>query len=158
MMESDDWYSPTYLETMIAAWNQFHEPDIFGTCYTIYYHLELKAYFTMEHHQRSSAMNTFIKPDMDFSWPVDIEPFLDMHLWGVNSTIKSRVVFKPDQIISVGMKHGVGKTIAGGNHVIDERVARRYATKDMNDDYKNGFLREVLDPDSFGFYNNYFKK
>lgn len=157
-IENDDWYSPNYLETMIAAWERFKRPGLFGTCETIYYHLQLKAYFKMEHHTRSSAMNTFIKPDMDFPWPVEMEPFLDMHLWGMkDNPIKTRIVFKPDKIISVGMKHGVGKTIGGGQHIIDDRVRRRYVNKDVNSEYPNGFLKTVLDADSFTFYDNYFK-
>jgi hypothetical protein len=159
-IENDDWYAPNYLETMVEAWKRFHQPSLFGTCYTIYYHLQLKRYFTMEHHQRASAMNTFIKPGLDIKWPVDMEPFLDMHLWSGHSGITgnmSRIVFKPEKIISVGIKHGIGKTIGGGNHVIDERVARRYATKDVNEDYPQGFLKTVLDPESFNFYNNYFQ-
>jgi hypothetical protein len=159
-IENDDYYAPDYFETMVEAWKRFHKPSLFGTCYTIYYHLQLKRYFTMEHHQRASAMNTFIKPALNIKWPVDMEPFLDMHLWSGQSGITgdmSRVVFKPEKIISVGMKHAVGKTIGGGNHVIDERVARRYATKDVNDEYPQGFLKTVLDPESFNFYNNYFQ-
>lgn len=158
-IENDDWYAPDYLETMIAAWKRFHEPKIFGTCYTIYYHLQLKAYFTMEHHQRSSAMNTFIKPDMNINWPVDIEPFTDLHLWSGQGGItgpNSRIVFKPDRIISVGMKHGEGKTIAGGFHKIDDRVKMKYVVPDVSDDYPQGFLKTVLDSESFEFYNNYF--
>lgn len=160
-IENDDWYAPNYLETMIAAWKRYHQPALFGTCYTIYYHLLLKRYFTMEHHQRASAMNTFIKPDLNIKWPVDIEPFLDMHLWsgacGITGNM-SRIVFKPEKIISVGMKHAVGKTIGGGNHIVDERVARRYAMKDVNDEYPQGFLKTVLDPESFEFYDKYFEK
>lgn len=157
-IENDDWYSPDYLETMIDAWKRYKEPELFGTCTTICYHLQLKSYFTMEHHTRASAMNTFIKPDLEFPWPVDMEPFLDMHLWEMQrNPIKSRIVFRPEKIISVSMKHGVGKTVDGiGTHVIDDRVRRRYVNKDVSDDYPNGFLKTVLDPESFEFYDNYF--
>jgi hypothetical protein len=147
-IENDDWYSPDYLQSMVAAWEKYGRPDMLGTCYTYYYHLELKSYFIMEHHQRSSAMNTMIKPDMKFEWPVDMEPFTDMWLW---QTIPSRIVFRPDKIIAIGMKHGQGKTIAGGNHIIDERVIHRYDNPD------NGLLKETLDSESFEFYDNYFK-
>jgi hypothetical protein len=105
----------------------------------------------MEHHNRSSAMNTFIKPDMDFEWPVDLEPYLDLHLW---KTIPNRMIWMPDKWYSVGIKHGEGKTIAGGGHRIhdDDYVKLRYIHLD------NGFLKETLDPVSFEFYNNYFSK
>jgi hypothetical protein len=156
-IENDDWYSPDYFATMIAAWEYYGKPDLFGTCYTYYYHIQLKAYFKMEHHTRSSAMNILIKPDMNFPWPVDMEPFLDLHLYTLrDNPIKNRQVFMPDKIISVGMKHGVGKTIEGGSHVIDDRVRRRYVTPDVNPDFPDGFLKTVLDPQSFEFYSNYF--
>lgn len=156
-IENDDWYSPDYLRMMVDAWKRFERPALFGTCYTIYYHIALKKYFTMEHSTRASAMNTLIKPDMSFPWPVDLEPFLDMHLWEKRpNPIKTRIVFRPKKIISIGIKHGVGKTVAGGQHVIDEKVKRRYINPDVNNDYPNGFLKTVMDPESFEFYSNYF--
>lgn len=147
IIENDDWYSPNYLETMVDAWKKFGMPDLFGTCYTIYYHMELRAYYTMEHHQRASLMNTLIKPSLDFQWCIDEEPYLDLHLW---KTLPSRIVFRPEKHISVGMKHGIGKC-GGGSHVIDDRIRKRYHTPD------GGFLKETLDEESFEFYNNYFK-
>jgi glycosyltransferase involved in cell wall biosynthesis len=147
IMENDDWYAPDYLEKMVEAWQRFEKPDLFGTCYTIYYHMQLRGYFTMEHHQRASLMNTLIKPGLNFEWPVDIEPYLDLHLW---KTIPNRIVFRPEKHISIGMKHGVGKC-GGESHVIDQRMIKRFSNPD------NGFLKETLDPESFEFYNNYFK-
>ena len=102
-IEDDDWYSPIYLQTMLAKWDSLGRPDLFGTAKTMYYHIELKAYYIMEHHNRASAMNTFIKPDMDFEWPVDLEPYLDLHLW---KTIPNRMIWMPDKWYSVGCKHG----------------------------------------------------
>jgi hypothetical protein len=54
------------------------------------------------------------------------------------------------------MKHGEGKTIGGGQHIIDDKVRRKYSTPDVNAEYPEGFLKTVLDPRSFEFYNNYF--
>lgn len=149
IIENDDWYAPDYIETMIKAWESFGKPDLFGTCYTIYYHLQLKAYKKMLHDQRSSLMNTMLKPGLDIKWPVDIEPYLDLHLWQMPS-IKSRIVFRPEKIISIGMKHNVGKC-GGAFHAVDKSSERWYENPD------NGFLKDTLDPESFEFYNNYFK-
>ncbi len=149
-IEDDDWYSPNYLQVMLAQWDKLGRPDLFGTAKTMYYHIELKAYYIMEHHNRSSAMNTFIKPDMDFEWPVDLEPYLDLHLW---KTIPNRMIWMPDKWYSIGIKHGCGKTIDGGGHRIhdDDYVKLRYIHPD------NGFLKETMNPESFEFYWNYFK-
>jgi len=146
IMENDDWYATDYIATMVDAWIKHGKPDLFGTCYTIYYHLQLKAHNKMEHHQRASLMNTLIRPGLDFKWPVEIEPYLDLHLWG---TIQNRIVFRPDKHISIGMKHNVGKC-GGAMHAVDHRTERWYINPD------NGFLKATLDPESFDFYNNYF--
>jgi hypothetical protein len=150
IIENDDWYAPNYIEEMLSAWESFGKPDLFGTCYTIYYHLKLKAYNKMEHHQRSSLMNTMIKPGLDIKWPVDIEPYLDLHLWQMPS-IKSRIVFRPEKHISIGMKHNVGKC-GGALHSVDQNSQRWYENPD------NGFLKATLDSESFEFYNNYFRE
>lgn len=139
-IEDDDYYAPDYLETMVREWDAYGRPDIFGTNYTIYYHLKLKKYFTMNHPDRASAMNTLIKPGLKIKWPADSEPYTDMALW---SQIKGQT-FKPSKIISMGMKHGVG-LCGGANH--NDRL-HRYKTDD------NGFLKAHLDEKSFEFYSN----
>ena len=67
LMENDDWYAPDYIETMLKYWEKYGRPDIFGTNYTIYYHIKLFAYFTMNHSMRSSAMSTLIRSDLNFN-------------------------------------------------------------------------------------------
>lgn len=142
LVEDDDYYSPIYLETMAAEWEKRGRPDIFGTLYTIYYHLKLGAFFTMYHQDRASAMNTFIKPDLDINWPVDHEPFTDIHLW---EKIRG-VTFDPGKIISVGMKHGIGMC-GGGSHT---GKLKRYTEPD------NGFLQRILDHESYKFYSQFY--
>lgn len=143
LMENDDWYAPEYLEVMVNAWNNHGRPDIFGTAYTIYYHLKLRSYFKFNHDERASAMNTLLKPHLVFPWCVDHEPFTDVYLW---DTLKG-VTFKPEKHISVGMKHGVG--MSGGRFHTDR--LHRFKESD------NGFLEATLDKESFEFYTNLFK-
>lgn len=140
LMEDDDYYSPDYLETMVREWDAYGRPDIFGTNYTIYYHLKLKKYFTMHHPERASAMNTLIKPNLKIKWPPDDEPYTDMALW---SQLKGQT-FRPSKCISVGIKHNIGLT-GGRNH--NDRL-HRYKFED------GGFLQNTLDPESFDFYSN----
>lgn len=139
--ENDDWYAPDYLEYMINEWLKAGKPSLFGTSYTIYYHLLIRKYFKMEHWQRASAMNTFIKPDMDVPWPAESESFTDVALW---ERIQSRFIFEPSHIIAIGMKHGIGK--CGGNSHRDRLY--RYINED------NGFLRNTVDKKSIGFYED----
>ncbi len=140
LIEDDDYYAPDYLETMVREWDACGRPDIFGTNYTIYYHLKLKKYFTMHHPERASAMNTLIKRDLNIKWPPDNEPYTDMALW---SQLKGQT-FKPSKHISVGIKHNIGLT-GGRNH--NDRL-HRYKLDD------NGFLESTLDRESFDFYSN----
>ena len=140
--ENDDWYSPDYLRYMTDKWVEHGKPDLFGTNHTIYYNIKIKKYFEMLHDQRSMAMNTLIKPDMNFEWCPDYEPFTDLHLY---RTLNYKT-FKPDKLYSLGIKHGIGK-LGGRSHV--DRL-HRYKFQD------NGFLKRTLDPISYEFYWNYF--
>jgi hypothetical protein len=145
LMENDDWYSPDYLKRMVNEWNKVGNPEIFGTDYTIYYHLRLRAYFTMYHDDRASAMNTLIKPDMEhITWPADHDPYTDMHLW---KTLKGKT-FHPDSHLAIGMKHGVG--MCGGMSHTDRFDRFKYPD--------NGLLLNTIDQESFEFYSNYFKE
>lgn len=144
-MEVDDYYSPDYIETMLAEWNNHNRSDIFGTNYTIYYHIKLFSWFTFYHNTRSSAMSTLIKADLKLEWPVDEEPYTDTWLW---NRIKG-VTFKPKKHICLGIKHGL--TMTGGQSHVDR--LHRYITSDSNKD----FLRENMDSESFNFYSNLIK-
>lgn len=149
-MENDDWYSSDYLETMVNAWDAAGRPDLFGTNYTIYYHIGLRAYFTMRHIDRSSAMSTFIKPDLSFPWCDDSEPFTDMWIW-TRTNIKNKKTFDPGKHVCLGIKHGVGK-FGGGSHV--ERL-ERYDPPRGTHDHIGNFLRLTVDHESFVFYKEF---
>jgi hypothetical protein len=151
LMENDDWYAKDYIETMVAKWEEHGRPDLFGTNYTIYYHIKLFSYFTMYHETRSSAMSTLIKPDLDFHWCADNETYTDIHLW---NTIQNRKVFKPEKIICLGIKHGDG--LCGGRSHVDR--LERYSPPNGFEDKSADYLWATVDSKSFYFYNNYFKK
>lgn len=157
LWEDDEFYAPDYLETMVATWRAAGEPELFGTTYTIYYNIRLFAHFTRHHHQMSSAMSTLIKPDMDFTWCPDSEPFTDVHLWSSakhkdTGKLLTRALYTPDHHICIGMKHGVGLT-GGNSHVCD---TARYMTGDGRPDPNKNFLRAHTTPESYEFFANYF--
>lgn len=143
LMENDDWYHPMYIETMVMKWIEHGKPQIFGTDYTIYYNVNVRGHFTMNHPQRSSAMSTLIIPDLQINWCVDHEPYTDIHLWLKCKLIKK--TFKPDFHITIGIKHGIGKT-GGYYHTND---LHRYINLDDNCD----FLKTHMDNESFKFYH-----
>lgn len=143
LIENDDWYAPDYIEYMVGEWERAGRPDIFGTNYTIYYNLGLRAYFTMEHFSRSSAMSTLIKPKLFIRWPQAEDPYTDIHLW---KQIRG-VTFRPDRHICLGIKHNTGLT-GGMGH--SDRL-HRFVNKDPGHEW----LRSVLDPQAFKFYSTY---
>lgn len=148
LMENDDFYHPTYLETMVAHWNDQGRPDLIGQDHTIYYNIRVFGKFTFNHKTRSSAMNTLIKADLDFPWCPDNEPFTDIHLWchaGLTG-----VTVRPERNICIGIKHGEG--LCGGRSHID-RLERYLPDQDKD----HSFLKAHMDAESFKFYTNYYK-
>lgn len=155
-IENDDWYHPTYLEKMVNAWVAHGKPDLFGTNFTIYYHIKIFNYFTMHHQERSSMMSTLMKPDLNINWCQDHDPFTDAYLWSISTARNGNgylrgVIYDPKEIICMGIKHGVG-LCGGGAHT--NRLERYY--NHGNEDLKKEFLKNTLDKESFEFYSNYF--
>lgn len=149
LMENDDFYSPNYLETMVREWVKRGRPQLLGTNYTIYYQIELFAYITMTHMERSSAMSTLIKPDMDFKWCADDVAYTDSYLWTEAGLVGE--TFQPEKHIAIGIKHNVGFC---GGYAHSPKKSYRYTERDDNKD----FLRANMDAKSFSFYTNYFNQ
>jgi hypothetical protein len=150
LWENDDFYSKNYLETMVEHWLMKGKPDIFGTEYTIYYHIKLRKYYQMGHKTRASAMNTLLKPGLNITWGKDEDPFTDLWMW-TRSGLQGKT-FNPGRHISIGIKHGVGKT--GGQSHVDR--FDRYGPPRGTDDADLKFLKENMDDESFKFYSTYF--
>lgn len=148
-MENDDYYAPNYIEQMLLMWQSAEKPDLFGIGYTYYYHLGLKKYVKFEHKRRASMMNTLIKPDLNFKWCVDNYAYTDAHLW---QTIKNRVTCFPETPISLGIKHGIGKS--GGEY--HKTRLERYDLGFNDSDFT--FLREHTTPEMFDFYTRMHEK
>ena len=141
LIENDDFYAADYIETCINEWIKAGKPDLFGQTYTYYYHLSLFAYFKMEHFQRSSAMNTMIKADLNFTWGEDSDPYADAWLW---YHLKDKKLFTSKNIICMGMKHGIG--LCGGRNHTD------FLDRFVYDDKNLEFLSKVVDKESLPFY------
>lgn len=146
-IENDDWYDPDYLSTMAHAWKNTGRPQLLGTGSTIYYHIFKKRYLTMQHSTRSSAMNTFIVPNLNFLWCKDDQPYTDIHLW----KLLKGVTVRTDIPISMGIKHGLGMC-GGGFHDENEKhdVMHRFSEQDLDMKY----LKKIMDSESFNFYSN----
>jgi hypothetical protein len=140
IMENDDFYSVNYIETMVQEFKKSGEPFIFGTDFTIYYHIKKREFRKLSHPGRASLMNTLLRVDAPIIWPSDSEIYLDLFLW---SQIKGKT-FSPKEIISLGIKHGFG-LCGGSGHVL-----MRFDNQDFN--FK--FLKSVVDEERFKFYSS----
>jgi hypothetical protein len=140
-MENDDYYAPNYIETMVKEWLKHDKPDLFGTAYTYYYHIGILKYIKFDHPRRASMMNTLIKPGLKIEWCEDFYPYTDAWLW---KKIENRKTFVPNQIISLGIKHGIG--MSGGEY--HKTKLERY----NNDDTFTEFLSSNVDNESLTFY------
>jgi hypothetical protein len=146
LIENDDWYAPHYLEAMVREWVAAGKPDIFGTQYTIYYHIGLRAWFTMKHKRRASAMNTLIKPDLSFTWCQDNDPYTDLHLW---KELEGSG-WHPEPPISIGIKHFEG--LHGGRNHVDKHD--RFINADPEVDQLYAWMKNDLP--GFWFYSEYY--
>lgn len=148
-IESDDWYSPNYIETMLRGWVDHGCPDMFGTNYTTYVNLRLgegvvRKALTLHHAERSSMMSTLIKADLDLQWPDDSYPYTDSHLW---IHCKNRKTFAPENgWICLGLKGGYVKGLSGGSFHNDKL---KMFTENVH------FLK-VVGEDNFKFYSENF--
>jgi len=126
--EDDDWYAPNYLERMVSAWIEMGKPDIFGLDKTLYYHLISQKYLHISHPGRASAMSTMVtKAILDIAWCDDNYSYTDIHVW---AKLKGKAI-TISEVISVGIKHGVGLT-GGGGHKQDWN---KYNGQDVNYEY-----------------------
>lgn len=149
LWENDDWYSRDYISVMLAAWHSAERPKLFGQRSTEYYNIKTPSHFTFHHESRSSAMSTIIKPDLLFDWCIDSEPYTDVWLY---SKLEYKL-FQPRPLISIGIKHGVGR-LGGMCHGEDMEMYKKHGTLDS--DYN--WLRNIIDPVSFKFYSTFFSE
>jgi|SRR3972149_2304931 len=139
LLEVDDWYRSDYIEIMVKEWEANGKPEIFGLRRTVYYHIGLKKFTSMNHNNRSSAFSTIIKADLPIEWCNDNEPFTDIYLW---KQLKGKTFFTIENIC-LGIKHGEG--LCGGS---GHKNTFPYQYYDNN----YSFLRSIVDKKSFDFY------
>lgn len=149
-MENDDFYAPNYIETMIREWVSNGKPDLFGTKYTIYYHLGIKMHVKFDHPRRASMMNTLLKTDMVIDWCEDNYPYTDAWLW---NKIVFRKTFCPESIISLGIKHGIGKS---GGEFHRTRMQRYHLEGNKDENFE--FLTNIVGSEMIKFYKKIHKK
>src|SRR6478609_4183129 len=137
IIESDDYYNPTYFEQMRPT-----DDDCFvGSDRTTYYSLVNNTYQTMPHKGRSSLYNTGFNLSCSrfFNWPDDNTKFLDIKLWEFanEKKLKTRFVYNG----SIGIKHNLG-LVLGKGHSMNMSIT------DANFEW----LKNNVDAEAFDFY------
>lgn len=142
-IEDDDWYSSSYIATMVSKWLELNKPVCIGVSSTIYYHLGLRGWYDQKHPRRASAMSTGITPQgvKMMRWPKDNYVFTDIEIWKQ----LPGYAFDVNEPIAIGIKHGLG--LCGG--IGHRRDSNHYKQRDP----ELNWLRSKVDPVSFNFYS-----
>lgn len=142
--EDDDYYSTSYLDIMVRAWEACGKPDIFGSNTTVYYHLFNQVYTEINHPGRASMCCTLIKAGLEITWNRPEYKFADLTLW---QQFKGKTF--PAKDIHLGIKHGIG--LSGGvGHKTTFFMNTPYE-KSLHDTNYN-YLRAHTTPEAFNFY------
>ena len=142
--EDDDWYSREYIKIMLAGWQAYGKPVLFGISSTTYYHLRSRKYTTISHPERSSMFCTMIQGGHDIDFGDENKIFVDVHLWKKYNG----KLFDPGRIC-LGIKHSIGLT--GG-------IGHKYNWSGYNNyDHNDVFLKSIIDEKSYEFYNGLYK-
>lgn len=146
--EDDDWYSPAYIERMIAEWEKAGRPDLLGLDSIICYHIVKKEYQRVPSPNHSSMATTIATSKvLDVDWGREDNQFIDMHLW---SKIQNKKIINVGETISLGIKHGIGKCGSVTHNKWNPSVGVK-----PDNDYK--YLASVVDKKSLEFYKKGYK-
>lgn len=142
VFEDDDYYSPKYIEQLLTDYERSGSPDIFGSEFTTYYHLQTNTITEIHHPKRASMCCTMmnLKTEKSIAWGASNYSFTDLVLW--NQLVGKTNANKKNHL---GIKHGVG--LCGGSaHKLSFRMDK------TKHDAKNVMLKNFVSPDAFEFY------
>lgn len=110
-MEDDDWYAPTYLESMNQALDR--GGDIVGQIHTVYYRIQRREWRNMCNQKHASLCATGLNASLFSLVRVGCEalgqdPFIDLYLWN-HSRDKEQILIDPLPRLHVGIKEMPGR-------------------------------------------------
>lgn len=147
LIEDDDYYSATYLETMYNKWIEHGRPSTFGMGDTYYYHIGINAWHHQIHKERSSAFTTFMTREvMDWMrWPAPTYSFVDIDIW--RQFPGPTIIVNPP--LAIGIKgHCEGAHFGGMGH------NDKWATYAKRHDPDQVWLSQYVDSVSLEFYRS----
>lgn len=144
LIEDDDYYDCSYIETVFSAWNLAGRSEIFGIGETTYYHLGLRAWYHQSHKERASAFCTMITREgiNKMKWPKDNYSFTDIEFW---KQLKGKT-FISERPIALGIKgHNEGSLFGGIGH---NKQWGGYKNFDLD----LSWLKHTINKEAFEFY------
>jgi hypothetical protein len=149
IIESDDYYSLTYLKTVKK--NMRADTLLFGVNQTMYYHLFSTGWRRMSHPSRSSLFCTSFKTEAFALLPAERGAFIDLTWW--QAAVKTELPYQLiNDDVAVGIKHGnVFGRVGGAGHTM------HYQHYDLG----LKMLRGLLDKPAFEFFigiKNYYQE
>lgn len=144
--EDDDYYAPTYIEAMMAAWKD--EPVI-SLRWELMYHLRFRRWHLVDPvtNKHPSLHSMGVQPGImtKVGWPTEDTVFLDRHIWEKAQLLQIPICKVTVPGLCVAMKHGVGLCGMQSHKVADTRIW-------TYDDGMHYWLRKFVEPPFVEFY------
>lgn len=147
VMEDDDWYHPTYIETM---WERLHKKDLIGEIPATYYHIKDQSYRILPNVDRASMCQMGFRSVVISILKHILEQqnaFVDIQLWRYYSSKFRKELY--NSRLSIGIKGMPGNPGIGIGH----RPTDVHRTKDKN--FQK--LEEWIGKEDTNFYRNIYK-
>ena len=151
--EDDDYYPANYIEKMLEFYDWAGSPEIFGIKETWFYHPEFKAYwYNKNENIYACAFQTCVSSRAvdKIDWSMIDDVFVDAGLW--RQLEGDAIEFgKP---LSIGIKHGRGKTLASGHNKWFFDDKSRLQTKGEYARFDDTWLENIIGEDA-KFYEEF---
>lgn len=119
IIEDDDYYCPTYLEEMLAAWRP--EKDLVGQQGTIYYHVGNKQSYLFPVGGHVSLFRTAFRPSLIRTLLPLLAPgckYIDKNFWKTVDPAKKQFMTFEEKQLSIGIKGMGGRNGIGVGHAL----------------------------------------
>jgi len=97
-IEDDDWYSPNYLQVAASRLGDYNQ--MIGEAYALYYNVRDMHWHMHTNDRHASLCQTVLKrsffPELLKVVKNDLDPFIDVRLWGDTDPSLTRMIFIPD--------------------------------------------------------------
>jgi hypothetical protein len=150
MMEDDDYYFPTYFETMLSLFDKIEPPsliELVGQGQAFYYNFRYQRHHVHDNKAHASLCQTAFRksliPTIQRLCRYNTDPFLDMRIW--RQPVKKYLLLGAPPLV-IGMKGLPGRTGIGNGHIMNKAftadVHYQHIRKFIGDDVE--LYRKIL--------------